>query len=71
MLLGAVHKEHWPRLLGVELPTYADLRGLGVSGLPKSAILLNSCTEDLVNSIHIHSLVKNSTIKKPRSCVPY
>ena len=38
--------------------------GFGVSGLLKFAILLNSCTEDLVNSIHRldHSLVKGSTI---------
>ena len=48
--------------MGVQLPTYSDLRGLGVSGLPKSAILLNSCTEDFVNSIHRHSFVKGSII---------
>ena len=45
-----------------QLPKYSELSGLGVSGLPKSAILLNSFTEDLVNSIHRHSLVKGSII---------
>ena len=48
--------------MGVQLPTYSDLRGLRVSGLPKSPILLNSCTEDLANSIYRHSLVKGSII---------
>ena len=41
LLSGAVQKEHWPFLgWGVELPTYADLRGLRVSGLLKSAIFV-------------------------------
>ena len=65
LLLGAIHKEHWPLLgEGVQLPTYSDLRGLWVSGLLKSATLLNSCTEDLVNPIQRldHSLVKGSII---------
>ena len=39
LLLGVVHKEHWPLLGGGgQLPTYADLSGLGVAVLLKPAI---------------------------------
>ena len=45
-----------------QLPTYADLSGLGVAVLPNPALFFNSCTEDY--SIHRldHSLVKGSII---------
>ena len=42
LLLGVVHKEYWPLLggRGGQLQKYSDLSGLGVSGLPKSAIFV-------------------------------
>ena len=65
LLLGVIHKENWQLLGGGgggQLPTYADLSGLGVAVLPNPALFFNSCTEDY--SIHRldHSLVKGSII---------